>query len=1161
MKVSKLCEKSYMMWLLCLFFVQWQLPATQANNATPETKIELSEAINMVSNQYKVLFNYDQELVANIKVSYSKDESKTVHEAISDLLQETNLEFKIFDKRYVILYKRDKEGMKSLQKMVDHFQGILDKGDRKAKREFNQEIVSPISTLTARNITDWRIVLNITGKVVDETGTPLIGVNVLVKDTNQGASTDFNGEFSFQDLDENAILIFSYIGYQTKEVPIAGKSNITVTLNEDLQTLDEVVVVGYGVQKKSDLTGAVHRVDADKYSNQSATNFVEMLNGTVAGFNSNQGTSAAGGGSIEVRGPTSLKASNSPLIVLDGVIFNGGLELINPNDIESIDILKDASAAAVYGARSAAGVIIVTTKKGSSSKPTINFTSKLGLAGVTNHMRPQSPEEYLTSRGDYWADVNPDKPDYYYTNPNDLPSSLTQDEWKNFDATPSNDVTQMWFDRMGMTAIELENYKAGKTVDWYDLVYRNGFRQDYDLSMSGGFENLNYYWSVGYTDNEGVQLGDDFMAIRSRINLDADITDYLNVGVNVQYADRDQSSQNASLGGAISASPYGNIYEPGTNNLTFYPHEDNTSQNPLLYYQYRDKLNTTQNLFATLTARIKLPFGIQYRASFVNRYDWQKNHYFDPINTPNGFSSGGQGERIDRSLYEWQIDNVLTWNQNIGENHEFNVTLLANAEKYQNWQSTQNNTNFAPSGALSWHALQAGINPNLGNNDQYSTGNALMARLNYTLQGKYMATVTWRRDGYSAFGQKYPYATFPSAALAWRLSEESFFDVPWMDYAKVRISWGVNGNRAIGRYDALARLGTTKYLYGTTLATGVYNSTLANSNLKWERTEAINAGIDFGINGSKISGSLEYYDMTTYDLLLNRSLPRIIGYTSVASNLGELKNRGFELTLNTVNLVQNRFEWNSSFIFSFNRNKINQLYGEMIDVVDENGNVIGQEEANDIGNGWFIGEALDRVWEYEVLGVWQLDERDEAAEYGKQPGDMKLRDVNGDGVLSPTEDKIFQGYKRPQYKFGLRNDFTVFNNFQISAFLRADLGFYGINNLHRNSGSNTDFERRNRMYRPYWRPDNPINDYARLNSDTDSPGFNYWENRSFLRLQDLSVAYLVPTQALERANIQNLKVFLSARNLLTLTSWGHYDPESQTNMMPRIFTGGINIVL
>ncbi len=1118
-------------------------------------QISIDQALAYLEDKFEVNFSYLEDLKSMADIPGELMEHDDLGTILVHIFSESPFDYREVDNGFYVIYSRPIEEITSIPEDSNASEISLQRKSISVRRIEHLSAGKKILQLIANQD------INITGQVVDGTGVPLIGVNIIVKGTNIGTTTDIDGFFEIPNIDKNVILVFSYVGYQTIEIAVNGRENLKVTLEQDAALLDEVIVVGYGTQKKSDLTGAVQRVNASKYENQSVTNFVEMLNGTVAGFLSNQGTSAAGGGSLEVRGPTSLKARNSPLIVLDGVIFNGGLELINPNDIESIDILKDASAAAVFGARSAAGVVIVTTKQGRSSKPTINFSSKWGLAGITNHLKPQSPDEYLISRGDYWADVNQDKPDHYYTNPMDLPPGISQEEWKNYDVTPSDDVIQMWLDRMGMTAVELENYKAGKTTDWYNLIYRNGWRQDYNLSLSGGIDNLNYYWSIGYIDNEGVQLGDEFKAIRSRLNLDANVTDYLNVGINVQYADRDLSSQNASLGRAISASPFGNIYDPETGKLTFYPHDDITSQNPLLYYEYRDLLNSTQNLFATLKGELQLPFGIQYRISFTNRYDWQKNHYFDPISTPNGFSVGGEGRRIDRSLYEWQIDNILTWNQKFGDNHDFNITLLANAEKYQNWQSTQNNSGFAPSGSLSWHALQAGINPDLSNNDEYSTGNAFMARVNYTLLSKYMATVTWRRDGYSAFGQKYPYAKFPSAALAWRISDESYFNIPWMDYAKIRISWGVNGNRAIGRYDALARLGTTKYLYGTTLATGVYNSTLANRNLKWERTEAINLGLDFGLFGNRVDGSLEFYDMTTYDLLLNRSLPRIIGYTSVVSNLGELANKGFELTLNTQNIEQNFFDWNSTFVFSFNRNKIKHLYGEMIDVVDENGTVIGQKEADDIGNGWFINEALDRVWDYEILGVWQLDEKDEAAEYGKQPGDMKLRDVNQDGVLIPTDDKIFQGYKRPQYTLGLRNEFRVLNHFSITAFIRADLGFYGVNNLHLNSGSNSDYERNNRIYRPYWRPDNPINDYARLNSNTNSPGFNYWEERSFLRLQDLSIAYQVPESFLNRAGIQSLKLFVSSRNLLTVTKWNHYDPESQTNMMPKIFTGGVHIVL
>ena len=1001
----------------------------------------------------------------------------------------------------------------------------------------------------------------ITGKVTDENGDPLPGVTVLIPGTTTGIVTNENGTFELKVPENTDALSFSFIGFKTKEIQLENQLTLNVQMEQDIIGLDEVIAVGYGTMKKSDITGSVSRVDASQYETQQTTNMLEMMSGTVAGFNSTQGTSASGGGSMEIRGPTSLAADNNPLIVLDGVIYNGNIGDINPNDIESIDVLKDASSAAIFGARSASGILIVTTKRGRTSKPTINFSAKAGLSSPTNELLPQTPEQYLVGRGDFWADLFQDKPDYYYSNPNELPPGISIEEWKNWDVTPSDDIIQMWFDRMGMKQIEVDNYKAGKTVDWYDLVTRNGLKQDYDISLSGGTQALRYYWSLGYTDNEGIVLGDDYRNIRSRINIDGDITSYLSIGVNVQYADRDQSSQSANLSSAISMSPFGNIYEEDGKTLTFYPYDERQVQNPLLYNELRDKLNNAQTLFATLFGEIKFPLGISYKVSFVNRYSWGKNYYFDPITTPNGFSSQGYGQRIDNSGYEWQVDNVFSWNKTIAEIHDFNATFLINAEKYQSWQSTQENSQFAPSGALSFHALQAGISPSLTDNDQYSTGNALMARLNYTLKDRYMLTGTWRRDGYSAFGQKHPYAEFPSVAVGWRISEEDFFSVSWIDQLKLRVSWGANGNRAVGRYDALARLATTKYLYGTTLATGVYSSTMANSDLRWERTEATNFGLDFGLFKNVIFGSVEYYDMTTKDLLLNRSLPRIIGYSSVAANLGELGNKGFEMTLNSRNIIKQNFKWNSNLVFSFNRNKIKHLYGEMIDVVDENGNVIGKKEADDIANEWFIGEALDRIWDYEVLGVYQLDEAEEAAVYGKHPGDMKLRDVNEDGVLNPSGDKVFQGYKNPKFRVGFRNDFTVYKNFEISAFIRADLGHYGINNLHRNSEGNNTYERFNRLYTKYWTKYNPINDYARLNSGASSPAFDYWENRSFVRLQDLSVAYNVPSNILKKYQIEGVKIYLSFRNLLTFTGWEHYDPESQTVIMPKVASIGLNVTL
>jgi len=1003
----------------------------------------------------------------------------------------------------------------------------------------------------------------VSGKVTssgDDTGIP--GVNILVKGTGIGTVTDVEGNYSLSIPQlPNPSLLFTAIGFISQEIAVSNQSIIDIELAEDVQALDEVIVVGYGTQKKSDFTGAVQRVDAQNFQTQPLTNLTEMLTGTVAGFNSNQGTTAEGGGSLEIRGPTSLGANNEPLIVLDGVIYNGNIGDINPNDIQIIDNLKDASSAAIFGSRSASGVLIVTTKKGRTAKPSIHFSSKIGVAGLTNHMRSFGPDGYLAVRGDLFRRIHgANRHPSYYDNPNNLPSGISVDQWMNFDATPTGEPEGMWLNRLVVSPIEQGNYRAGRITNWYDEIFQNGIRQDYDANISGGSENLRYYFSTGYTQNNGVTLGDKFNTFRSRVNIDADLSNFLKIGVNAQFADRDQGFETISLNQAIAQSPFTQIYgEDGA--MLLYPNDDALVTNPFIHYTYRDRVNKSQSLFATLFGEVTLPLGFSYRVNFSNNFLWNRTYLFDPINTPRGLNLGGYGERSNNAIYEWMVDNIIKWRGSIADTHNFDFTFLINAEKNQSWYEAQSNFQFEPTGVLGYHALQAGNNPAITNNDTYSTGNALMARLNYSLLDKYMLTLSWRRDGYSAFGQANPYAEFPSAAVGWILSEEDFYNSETLNYLKFRLSWGLNGNRTVGPYDALARLSTIRYIYGNRMSSGANSSSMANSQLRWERTKALNFGIDFGFFNDKINGNIEVYDMTTTDLLLNRSLPQIIGYTDVTSNLGELANKGVELSLNTNNLKNPSITWKSNFVFSFNRNKIIRLYGDMVDVLDDNGSIIGQREANDLANSWFIGQSIDRVWEYEVLGVWQVDEADQAANYGKLPGDIKLRDVNGDGEYVPADDKIFQGYEKPQYRLGLRNDFTFLNNFEFSAFIRADLGFQGINNLYTNDATGGQFERRNTFVVPYWTPDNPNNEWARLNSDVSSPSFNVWKNRSFVRLQDVTLAYNFPRASIERIRLQNLKVYINLRNYLTFTKWEHYDPESGTTPMPKFFTFGFNVNL
>ncbi len=995
----------------------------------------------------------------------------------------------------------------------------------------------------------------VSGTVFDAAGESIIGANVLIKGTTNGVTTDLDGRFTIL-VTENSVLQFSYIGYIPQEMTVGSKNDFKIVLHENQMALEEVVVIGYGSVRKKDLTGAVAQVKTAQYSTQQSTNALDLLNGTVAGFNSNIGTSASGSSSMEIRGPASLNANNNPLLVLDGVIFNGSINDINPRDIETIDILKDASSAAVYGSRSAAGVVIINTKRGKGDKMAINFSAQLGLTDYTKNIKPNGVDGYVQRRQDFQERANPSKPEGYYRNPNNLPDGVSLDTWQQYDASYSSNPVETWMNRLSLRGIEQENYLNGVSFDWFDAVTSPGLRQNYDVNISGGIGKTKYYWSLGYTDNEGYLLGDEYKTIRSRINADTKITDFLTVGINAQFSSKDKSAVAVSLSNVVSQSPLATPYD-SNGNLKWYPNDDSgVDANPLLNNAYRDKLNVLNNLFANMYAELQLPFGFSYKVSFINRYDWEKNYYFNPSTLPEGDKLGGYGQRLNSSLYEWQIDNIFSWKKTFGV-HDFYATFLYNAEKKQTWEDVATNQGFLISENLSYHQLSAGSSPTVKNNDTYSTGTAVMGRLNYTLMNRYLLTLSIRRDGYSAFGINNPYATFPSGALAWNLSEESFFNVSWIDHLKLRASYGLNGNRDIGIYSALSQLGTTKYLSNGTYLSGIYSNTMSNSYLKWEKTKALNLGVDFAVLGNRLSGTLEYYDMLTNDLLLTRSLPTIIGYSSVMSNMGELENKGFELTLNSRNIDQPDFGWNSTFTLSLNRNKINYLYGEMENILDADGNIIGTKEADDVTNGWFIGQAIDRIWDYKFLGIFQKGEEEQAKSFGKAPGDTKLLDVDGNGATT-QEDKVFQGYTKPRFRLGLRNEFTFLKNFQFSFFLRADLGHYSQNSMLMNLSSIED--RRNYYAMPYWTPENPINTSTRQNA-ANTPSFTIYESRSFLRLQDVSLSYNLPSALIDRFKVGNCRLYLSSRNLLTLTKWSGWDPESGNTPMPRTFTFGLDVTL
>lgn len=999
---------------------------------------------------------------------------------------------------------------------------------------------------------------SVSGRVTSA-GEGIVGVTVQVKNKTVGVITDLDGNYTITVPDGRTILVYSFIGYQPKELTVGSNKTINVELEEDVAQLEEVVVIGYGTLRKKDLTGAITRVTTEN-NTKSVTNVAELLRGTVAGFSSSLGTSAKGGGTLMIRGEKSIKASNSPLVVLDGIIFNGDLGDINPSDIESVDILKDGSSAAVYGSRAASGVIVITTKQGKEGKPLINFEAKVGFANLTRNQRPFNGQEYTTMRRDEKIRNNPSRPAGYFNNPNELPTGVDLSTWLGYTGAASDsNPTEIWLNRLAFSTTEIDNYLAGRETDWYDASFQNALRQDYNVSISGKSDKVSYYWSLGSVANEGIVVGDKFTSVRSRLNLKADITDWLQVGLQAHYATRDESVDPVDWAEGIQASPWGSRYE-GDGTLKFYPNDDNMSVNPFASYEQRDRFNVTQTFNATLSAKVTLPFGFVYEMNYSDYNDWNKNHYFDASTSIAGQKDKGKAVRRNSSSHSWMFDNILRWNKTFDQIHRFDLTMLFNLEKNQLWSDNASNSNIVPSEALGWHGIGNGTNPTVSSNDAVDTGNAMMARLNYSLMDRYLLTASVRRDGYSAFGANNPYATFPAFAVGWRMNDEKFMQsMKWIDNLKLRFSWGINGNRSIGRYAALADLDSEKYLHNGSTVIGIFTKTLANKELKWEKTEAYNVGLDFSILKNRLSGTIEWYSMATRDLLLNRSLPDITGFESVTSNLGEVRNKGFELSLNSVNLDQKNLKWSSSFVASVNRNEIAHLYGEMVDVLDGNGQVVGQREDDDIQNGWYIGHALDEIYDYKVIGVWQEAEREMAGKYGKEPGDFKIWDVNEDGEYLPEDDKVFQGYKRPRFSFGLGNTFEFFKCIDFSFFIRSDMG-HKSSNSHYAHATDYYYDRVNAYKYDYWTPENPTDEYARLCSNTKSPTFNVYKNRSFVRLQEVSLSYRVPKNALTKLGISNARVYMNVSNPFVVSSWDFWDPES-LSPAPRTFTFGLNFTL
>jgi TonB-dependent starch-binding outer membrane protein SusC len=993
--------------------------------------------------------------------------------------------------------------------------------------------LAPFATFAQDNV--------ITGKVTDAIGNPLENVSVVVKGSTTGTATSNTGNFRITVTRSSGnTLVFSSVGFINKEVDQSSGNVMNVQLEKIDQSLDAVVVVGYGTQRKSDLTGSVGRVGMEEKSTLPNVNLLQALSGAAAGVNV-QGAGLAGSEpNLSIRGQTSLSASDKPLIVLDDIIYNGSISDINVGDVETIDILKDASAAAVYGSRSANGVILITTKKGKTDKPVVSFNMYYGYQDMTNNpVKIMDGYQYALKLTDYYYQQK--LYGWYATKP-------TSDAGK---PVRPNVTDRNVLAANLRTVEERENFLAGKEINWMDEITRVAPIQNYNINFSGKSGKTNYFVSGSYTNEKGILLNDNFDRITVHSNLESKLTDWFTLGMISSYSRRDYSGLEADNGwdqtGARTASPLANN-KIGSPNYDMFLTGEQYMPYPLnnLYVTNKDIRNS---LFMVGKAKITVPWikGLSYELNYSNTYSTRNNNTFYPVSTPNGRNNKGMALKTPTQQTDWIVNNIVSYLGTFGD-HRVNATLLFSRE-HSNFDSSAMIAEGFDNAVLGYNSMALGTSFNIASKAWEENSLSYMARANYSFKNRYLLTATFRRDGFSGFSENKKFASFPSLSLGWVLSEESFFqNVKDVDL-KIRLSYGKNGNQGIGRYSSFTRMGSSPYVFGPNTAIGVYANLLGNALLSWETTSSYNLGVDFGFLNRRITGSIDVYQATTSDVLVNRALPQASGYSSIWTNIGAINNKGIEIQLTTINL-EGRLSWKTDFVFSLNRDKITKLYGD--------------EKDKDIGNSWFVGSSISSIYDYEVDGgLWTEGELYKGTILKNwYPGQFKYVDLNDDGIIDANNDRKIIGYKTPNYRFSIGNTLN-YQNFSLSFFLNSIQGGKGYYLADNSSVVNVDWNANTvtrvnaSAVRPYWTPDNGVNNSTGVYNAPVVHGGIY-EDRSFVRLQDVSLAYKVGDKMLKSLKVNAGQIYIASKNPYTWTKWSGWDPEignSNSPLMRNIIIG------
>jgi len=979
----------------------------------------------------------------------------------------------------------------------------------------------------------------VSGTITDQSGEPLTGVTVVVKGTAQGTLSNLDGYYELSNVPSDAVLRFSFVGMVTKEIKFEGQAIINVIMEIDAVGLEEVVVIGYGTMKKSDLTGSVVRIDEEIISERPDISLLQSLRGSSSGLNIGQVNTAGGEPSFSIRGRTSISGEQAPLIVLDGVIFRGNITDINPNDIKSADILKDASSAAIYGSQASNGVIIITSKNGEiEDKPVINISSRYSFEEPAKKFIPESVEErYSRIEAGYFYNSRTESSGYLETDPS----------WD--------------FTTVARTNLQLWAYENNIVTDWYDIcTSKKMHSQSHNASLTKRTSNSGYFLSVGYTDQTGFMVNEDFSRWNARINVDNSITDWLEIGIQSFVTSSDYSGYNLSTDLIWENQYFAPAYDANGDLVESPKGVGEGSYNPI-YLINSDDFDKNLSLFGNIYSNIKIPFikGLSFKTNFNTNYYTNSKYYFRIFE--NSFL--GVGSKFEGIRKEWTNDNILTYENTFNDEHKVIVTLVTGSETREFGSTLATATDFI-SKELGYNRLQAG-NAALqtSSSDAWKeTSLYSMARLFYSFQNKYLFTGTIRRDGFSGFSENNKFGLFPSMSVAWVASEERFLEdiLRSFDQLKLRVSYGSNGNRTLNRYQTLATVnGGFNYIDGDNVPIYTHSITgLASPNLKWETTTGINLGIDFSFLKQKISGSIEYYSNDTKNLLYNVDIPGISRFETFPDNLGRLHNNGFELSVTSRNITKKDLSWTSQLVFSMNRNELKELLG-----FDNNGDGV---EDDLVSEGLFIGESLSAIYTYKTNGdLWQLGE---VIPNTADVGSYKIEDLDSDGVITPN-DRTIIGLSDPFCQFSLDNRLN-YKNWGLSIFINSILGnskyYLGLDDI---TGfyESTQFDNRNFPKNlDFWKPENPDARYQRQHVQLSEglQAFRYIP-RSFIRFQDVNLSYTFDRELLNKLSIDNLRLYFNGKNLLTLTKWPGWDPETgqtiQINGRPviRSYSFGIDV--